>query len=126
MAKEAKADTRTDRNVRTVATPVPVAVPTRVAPAQAQPVAPAASQIGRNAPAPAQPPPAASSAAAQTPTNADITSESNYNQAKTPQEHRDAERKATDEATAQQKSHPGGVPLPTSGQPVTKPEPDQQ
>lgn len=63
---------------------------------------------------------ATSSAAAQS-----ITSESNFNQAKTPQEHRASQQAATNEAAAQvAAAGPGGLPLPTSGQPLTKPAPD--
>lgn len=56
--------------------------------------------------------------------NADITSESNFNQGKTSGEHRSEQQAATEEAAQQLRDHPGGLPLPTSGQPLTKPEPD--
>lgn len=53
-----------------------------------------------------------------------ITSESNFNQARTEGEKRASDRAATMEAEQQKAAHPGGLPLPTSGQPLTKPEPD--
>jgi len=56
--------------------------------------------------------------------NADITSESNFNQGKSVGEHRSEQQAATAEAEQQLRDHPGGLPLPTSGQPLTKPEPD--
>lgn len=56
--------------------------------------------------------------------NADITSESNYNQGRSVGEHRAEQQAATDEAAQQLRDHPAGLPLPTSGQPLTKPEPD--
>ena len=116
MAKEDQnTSARTDKNVRT--TEIPAAQPVK---------APVAGVAGRGPAAPAMNQPAAADAASKPPTNSGITSESNFNQAKTTGEHRDSERKATDEAEAQKKAHPGGLPLPTSGQPVTKPEPDQQ
>jgi hypothetical protein len=56
--------------------------------------------------------------------NADITSESNYNQGHSVGEHRAEQQTATEEAAQQLRDHPTGLPLPTSGQPLTKPEPD--
>jgi len=69
-------------------------------------------------------PPTAGSTQSEPSAAADITSESNFNQAKTPGEQHASAKAATNEAAAQVAAHPGGLPLPTSGQPLTKPEPD--
>jgi len=110
-------DSKTHAEPRAVATPAPVAPPAPAVPAPAGVVPPQRQTL----PADKQPNPAPGPTSAPA-----VTSESNFNQAKTTGEHRDSERKATDEAEAQKKAHPGGLPLPTSGQPVTRPEPDQR
>lgn len=49
----------------------------------------------------------------------------NYDQAHTPAQHRQDQKDATEEAARQKREGaPGTVPLPTSGQPLTAPEPD--
>jgi hypothetical protein len=111
-------DTRTDRTV-----PVTPVVPAPVHTTTAQPAAanvPATHGVEppqrQTLPADKQPQVGPSAASA-------VTSESNFNQSKTPQEKRASDQAATSEAAAQQAQH-GKIPLPTSGQPLTKPEPD--
>lgn len=107
------------------------------APAPVRPVAPVVTHPV--APAPAVPQPAQGVKVPQVQADAvgqtsntevktagqDITSESNYNQARTPQEQRASAQAATNEAEEQKKAHPGGLPLPTSGQPLTRPNDDK-
>lgn len=132
-----KSAPRATSSTRTTARNVPAtpATPTRPSPAPAAqrvPAAPTPSPAPerRNATVPVPAPgiaskaPAPTNAAAPDNANADITSESNFNQGRTTGEHRSEQQAATAEAAQQLRDHPAGLPLPTSGQPLTKPEPE--
>ena len=117
MANSNERNGRADTHAPVV--PAPVATHPVAPVAQPVPAPPAVEPPQRQTLPPEKDPNAQRGPSAAT----NVDSESNFNQSKTVQEKRASDQAATNEA-AQQVAQHGKLPLPTSGQPLTKPEPD--